>query len=108
MKIYLVLILHILSFYRAWCEARSFFNKHSVYATGNSYSPYKVPFNSPTGLICLAHCNRESLCLTANYNKKTKTCSLYDCKIDANYLVTQSSNVVYIIKSNFIINKQFI
>lgn len=104
----LVFTFYLINFYHATFVEGLFFNKHSSYIVGNNYSPYKNPFNSQSGLNCLAICKRESICLTANYNKQTKKCSLYDFKIDANSLVTQSSSIVYNIISNLYIPEYFI
>jgi hypothetical protein len=76
------------------------YDKHSEFTVNNGQVSYKSHSNVQSHLMCLSHCNRESNCQTANFNKYTKACSLYDSRIDTSNLVSQSLSIVFIVKGN--------
>jgi hypothetical protein len=100
MKTYSVVIIVFVSLFQQAYSEGILFNKYSGFTIDNVHSPYKNPFYIQSHLMCLTQCNRESNCLTVHFNKLTKTCSFYDSIINSNNLVSQSSSVVFIIKSN--------
>jgi hypothetical protein len=100
MKIVKILIIGFLSFFNEAFTTGISYQKYSESTVNNGQVSYRSHSNVQSHLMCLSYCNRESNCQTANFNKETKACSLYDRRIDTNNLVSQSSSAVFIIKGN--------
>jgi hypothetical protein len=101
MKIEKILIIGLISiFHEAYMEG-IFYDKYSGFNVDSGQVSYKTLWNVQSHLICLSYCNRESNCQTANFNKETNICSLYDSRINTNNLVPQSSSIVFIVRGNF-------
>lgn len=77
-----------------------FFVKNFGYKVNTNHNPFKVIFSVQSDLFCLTYCNNEPNCLTAYFNEKLETCSIYDSNIDCIDLDSQVSSAVYTIKSN--------
>lgn len=101
MRICLLLTIVLVNILQKACAEGVHFNLNSGFFVRDSHKPYKTHSNANSGLICLASCEREATCVAAFFNKQTKTCTLYDCKIMANNLVSNSLGIVYTIKRNF-------
>jgi hypothetical protein len=98
MKIDKILIIGFLSFFKEAFTDGIFYQEYSDFAVNNGQVSYRSHSNVQSHLMCLSYCNRESNCQTANFNKETKECSLYDSRIETSNLVSQSSSIVFIVK----------
>jgi hypothetical protein len=83
-----IILIAFMSFFHETHTEGIFYDKYSEFTVHNGQAAYKNLLNVQSHLMCLSHCNRESNCQTANFNKETKECSLYDSRIDTNNLVS--------------------